>query len=254
MIDIHCHILPGVDDGPETIEESLIMAKEAVNEGIKIIIATPHHMNNKYENNKGKILKQVKNLNELLIENGIPLTILPGQENRIFGELISNYKNGEILTLSHTQYLFIEFPSSSVPKYAERLFYDIQIEGLIPIIVHPERNKQLLDNPELLFNMVNNGALTQVTAASLVGYFGKTIKRFSEQLIEHNLAHFIASDAHNIHNRTFKLAEAYDILNSQFGMDYVHLFMENSELLLENKHIIKEIPSQIKRKKFLGIF
>lgn len=254
MIDIHCHILPGVDDGPATLEESIRMAKEAVNEGIQTIIATPHHRNNRYENKKDSIIQQVDNLNDVLKQENIPLSILPGQETRIFGEVLEDYQKGEILTLTNTHYLFIEFPSSTVPRYAERLLYDIQNDGLIPIIVHPERNKELLDNPNILYNLVKNGALTQVTAASLAGYFGKSIKKFSEQLVEHNLTHFVASDAHNTHNRTFKLNEAYDLIEANFGVDYVYLFTENSEILLDNQSIMKEIPETIKKRKFLGIF
>lgn len=254
MIDIHCHILPGVDDGPATLEESILMAREAVKEGVKTIIATPHHRNNKYENSKETILLNVSKLNGILDAESIPLNILPGQENRIFGEIIESYHKGEIQTLSNTKYLFIEFPTSSVPRYAERLLYDIQVDGLIPIIVHPERNKELIENPNILYDLVKNGALTQVTAASIIGYFGKSIKKFSEQLIEHNLTHFIASDAHNIHNRSFKLLEANDKVESIFGNDYVHMFLENSINLIGDNVVFKEIPEQIRKKKFLGIF
>ncbi|MED3964057.1 tyrosine-protein phosphatase [Niallia taxi] len=254
MIDIHCHILPEVDDGPGTIEESLEMAREAVREGIKTIIATPHNKNNKYENSKEKIIANVNTLNSILSKENIPLEILPGQENRIYGEILEDYKKGEILTLSNTKYLFIEFPSASVPRYAERLLYDIQIEGLIPVIVHPERNKELLGNPSILYEMVKNGSLTQVTAASLGGYFGKTIKNFSIQLIEHNLTHFLASDAHNTTSRSFKLNEAYSLVEEKFGLDYYYMFNENSESLLLDDTIIKEIPEPIKRKKVFGIF
>src|SRR3982751_6893291 len=130
MIDIHCHILPGIDDGAKTIEDSVLMAKEAVREGIHTIIATPHHKNNQYENEKVSILEKVSHLNKHLSNEGIPLTILPGQENRIYGEIIHDYlSGGKILPLAETSYLFIEFPSGSVPNYAERLFYELQTEG-----------------------------------------------------------------------------------------------------------------------------
>ncbi|MEI2401383.1 tyrosine-protein phosphatase [Niallia taxi] len=254
MIDIHCHILPGVDDGPLTIEESIVMAREAVKEGIHTIIATPHHRNNKYENSKTTILQKLSILKKEIIKENIPLTILPGQENRIFGEILEDYQKGEILTLNHSDYLFIEFPTSSVPRYAERLLYDIQIEGLTPIIVHPERNKELLENPDILYNLVKNGALTQVTAASVAGYFGKSIKKFSTQLLEHNLTHFVASDAHNTHNRTFKLNEAYELIARDIGQDYRNILLENSEKVSLGEKVYSEIPQLIKKKKFLGIF
>ncbi|MFS0661264.1 CpsB/CapC family capsule biosynthesis tyrosine phosphatase [Niallia alba] len=254
MIDIHSHILPGIDDGAQTIEDSIEMAKAAVNEGITTIIATPHHKNNQFNNLKSSILIEVNDLNNVLKQENIPLTVLPGQEVRIYGEVLEDYYKEEILTLNHTKYLFIEFPSSSVPRYAERLLYELQTEGIIPIIVHPERNKELQEKPELLYQLVKNGALTQVTASSVAGYFGKNVKKFSEQLIEHNLTHFVASDAHNVHNRGFKMVESLDTIEENFGVDYIYLFKENGELLLEDKNIIKEIPERIQRKKFLGIF
>lgn len=254
MIDIHCHILPGVDDGAKTIEDSIAMAKVAAEEGITTIIATPHHKNTQYYNNKEEILKHVENLNKEFIQRNIPINILPGQEVRIYGEVLEDNKKGEILTLNHTKYLFIEFPSSSVPRYAERLLYNIQTQGIIPIIVHPERNKELQENPDLMYKLVQNGALTQVTAASVCGYFGKRVKHFSDQLIEANLTHFIASDAHNTTSRTFKINQAYDDIETKFGSDYVYMFTENAELLVKDNNIYKEMPLPIRRKKFLGIF
>ncbi|WP_048717613.1 tyrosine-protein phosphatase [Bacillus sp. 522_BSPC] len=254
MIDIHCHILPGIDDGAATIEDSVVMARAAVQEGITTIIATPHHKNNKFSNRKSSILTKVNDLNTVLKQENIPLTILPGQEVRIYGEVLEDYYKEEILTLNHTKYLFIEFPSSSVPRYAERLLYELQTEGIIPIIVHPERNKELQEKPDLLYQFVKNGALTQVTASSVAGYFGKNVKKFSEKLIEHNLTHFVASDAHNIYNRTFMMKKAYDLIEMRFGMGYVYLFLENSEILVRDNIIMKEVPERIKRKNFLGIF
>ncbi|WP_338470966.1 CpsB/CapC family capsule biosynthesis tyrosine phosphatase [Niallia sp. XMNu-256] len=254
MIDIHCHILPGIDDGAQSVYESINMAREAVREGITTIIATPHK-NNQYNNEKRDILEKVARLNETLSNEGIPLTILPGQEVRIYGEIIQDYlTGGRILPLNETNYLFVEFPSGSVPRYAERLFYELQTEGLIPIIVHPERNQAIIENPDLLYKFINNGALSQVTAGSLTGYFGKKIKKFSEQLIEADLIHFIASDAHNVRNRTFKMSDAMDAVEKKYGIDMVYMFRENAELLVEGKMVYREIPQPVQRKKFLGIF
>ncbi|MFK9094239.1 tyrosine-protein phosphatase [Bacillus salipaludis] len=253
MIDIHCHILPGIDDGAKNMDESLTMAREAVKEGIHSIIATPH-LNNQYDNRRLSILEKVEELNQSLQEANIDLKVLPGQEPRIFGEILNDFENGDIQTLNDSQYLFIEFPSSHVPRYTEKLLFDIQVKGLTPIIVHPERNAELMERPEVLYNLVEKGALTQVTASSLCGYFGKKIKNFSIQLIEANQTHFIASDAHNVVNRTFKMEEAFDFLDLKFGTDYVYLFKENAELLIEKKNIIREMPVQIKKKKKFLLF
>ncbi|MFJ8266832.1 tyrosine-protein phosphatase [Peribacillus asahii] len=254
MIDIHSHILPGIDDGAMDEQASIAMAEQAVAEGIHTIIATPHHKNGQFENKKEFILQQVEKLNEILSIESIPLTVLPGQELRINGDVLADYEAGEILTLNGTQSLFIEFPSGHVPRYAERLLYDIQLKGLTPIIVHPERNQELITNPDLLYHFVEKGALTQVTAASVTGGFGKKIKKFSHQLIEVNLTHFIASDAHNITNRSFHMQRAYSEVEKEFGKSMVYLFMENAELLVEGKQVYKDMPRKIKTKKFLGLF
>lgn len=255
MIDIHSHILPGVDDGAKSYTDSLVLAQKAVSEGIHTILATPHHRNGKYENVREDILKRVEELNKMLSEERINLKVLPGQETRIYGEMVEDYRKGDLLTLNQVStYLFVEFPSNSVPGYAERLFYDFQNEGLTPVIVHPERNAELIERPDKLYTLVKNGAVTQVTAASLTGYFGKNIQKFSNQMIESNLTHFIASDAHNLKNRTFKMAEAMDTIEKQYGVDMIGYFTENAELLIDGKNIYKEIPERIKKKKFLGIF
>ncbi len=254
MIDIHSHILYGLDDGAKDLNDSLEMAKAAVDEGITTIIATPH-FNEKYVNHKQEIINKVARLNEVIQEKQIPLTILPGQEPRIYGDLLEDYNNGQVLTLNNAgKFMLIELPSNHVPRYTEKLLFDLQLNGLTPIIVHPERNQEIIENPDKLYQFVKKGACTQVTAASLAGYFGKKIKKFSLQMIEANLTHFIASDAHNLTGRSFKMREAFGVVEKEFGLGAVYLFQENAELLLEDKTIIKEAPEQIKRRKILGIF
>ncbi|KKK38889.1 tyrosine protein phosphatase [Mesobacillus campisalis] len=254
MIDIHCHILPGIDDGAQTIEDSLEMARRAVQEGITAIIATPHHNKAGYVNPKEEIVRKCKELNDILQSENLPLEILPGQEPAIGGELIEDFENKRLQTLNGTQYLFVEMPSSQVPRYTERLLFDLQLKGIVPIIVHPERNRELLENPELLYQLVKKGALTQLTAGSLTGRFGKKIRTFSFDILNSNLVHLIASDAHNITTRAFHLQAAYEEIKKTYGTDMQYLFMENAELLVEGQNIYKEMPQRVKKKKFLGIF
>ncbi|MBW8350267.1 tyrosine protein phosphatase [Bacillus sp. IITD106] len=255
MIDIHCHILPGVDDGSGHFTDSLLMAKQAESEGIHTIIATPHHQNGKYNNFKKDILNKVEELNQYLRSEQVNIEILPGQETRIYGEILEDYEYDEILTLaSISNYLLIELPSSSVPRYTEQLCYDIQMKGLIPVIVHPERNAELIQRPDKLYSLVKNGAATQITAASFTGYFGKKIQKFTFDLIETNLTHFIASDAHNTTTRGFKMSEAVELLEKKYGQDQVYLFLDNAEQIVMGKHIYREVPEQIKKKKIFGLF
>ncbi|WP_261130813.1 tyrosine-protein phosphatase [Bacillus sp. Marseille-Q3570] len=254
MIDIHCHILPGVDDGAGTVEDSIKMAKKAVDEGITTIIATPHH-NAHYQNNRLKIENDVEDLNDVFRQEGINLEIIPGQEPRINAELLGQLENQEILTLcNQNKYVHIELPSNHIPNYTQSLLYELQLQGITPIVVHPERNVEIIENPDVLFDLVNEGVLTQVTSSSLIGNFGKNIQRFSHQLISHNLTHFIASDAHNVSSRAFHLRGAYEQVEKEFSVKMRYQLQENPILLVNGETIMTHPPEPIKKKKFLGIF
>lgn len=255
MIDIHCHILPGVDDGPKTIEGSMEMARQAVEQGITKIVATPHHKNGTFDNVYKDIIKDVHLLNKELEREGIDLEILPGQETRLYGEMVEDFEAGDLITVNDTNvYLLVEFPSSHLPRYANKLLFDIQMQGITPIIVHPERNREIIENPSKLYQLVKEGALCQLTASSVTGMMGKKLKKFSLDLISHNLAHLIASDAHNTTSRPFELRQAYDTVESEFGISMRYLLQENSEDVIEGKMIGKEVPERIKKRKILGIF
>jgi protein-tyrosine phosphatase len=255
LIDLHCHLLPGVDDGAKDLQESIEMAKAAVSEGITHIVATPHHNNGNYSNSKEQIIAKVQELQDALQKENIPLTILPGQEHRISGDTLHDYENGKLLTLNDAgKYVLIELPSNHVPRYTEQILFDLQMKEITPIIVHPERNQDIIENPEILYQLVKKGACTQITASSLTGHFGKKIKKFALDLIEANLTHFIASDAHNVSTRPFRMQEAYETIDKEFGVSTVYNFRENAELVIEGQTIYREIPQRIKKKKFLGLF
>ncbi|MBB6283135.1 tyrosine-protein phosphatase [Geobacillus subterraneus] len=254
MIDIHTHILPGIDDGAATTEDAIAMAMAAANEGITTIIATPHHQNGSYDNPKPSVLSLAAELNEELKRRGIALTVLPGQEVRIHGDLLEGLARGEVMALADTPYILIEFPPDHVPKYAEQLLFDVQLKGLMPVIAHPERNAEIIEYPERLYQLVKRGAFAQLTASSVTGHFGKNIKTFSLQLIEANLAHFIASDAHNTKTRPFRLREAYEVIRKEYGTDMVYYFQENAELLVRGQAVFRDEPQRVKKKKFLGLF
>lgn len=255
MIDIHSHILPGVDDGAQTEQDSLAMAEAAINDGISTIVATPHHKNRAYENPKNDITNNVNILNDLLQEREIPLTVIPGQEVRIYGEIIEDIENGDILPINNSKYVLVEFQTDTVPHYTDRLFYDMQVAGYIPVIAHPERNRELLNDHTKMYELVRNGAITQLTAGSITGAFGKQMEQFSHQMIEANLAHLIATDAHNTTTRGFNLQEAYDIVKDKYGFETYYAFVENSQLLIDNMNLNRFEPQMIQtRRKFFGLF
>ncbi|MEK3888453.1 tyrosine-protein phosphatase [Bacillus sp. FSL K6-3431] len=254
MIDIQCHILPGMDDGASSFTESLLMAKQAEKEGIRTIIATPHHKNEKYNNPKVNIIDKTAELKEYLQVENVHIEILPGQVTQIYDEILEDYGAGEILTLADiSTYLLIELPSSHIPSNIYQLCFDIQMKGLTPVIAQPERNLEIIEQPDKLYRLVKNGAATQIAAASFAGYSGKKIQRFTAHLIESNLTHFIASDAHDKNKGSFRMQEAYELVKKKYGTDYLNYFMGNAEHILEGKDIYREAPQRI-RKKILGLF
>ncbi|RFU64751.1 tyrosine-protein phosphatase [Peribacillus glennii] len=254
MIDIHCHILPYIDDGPSNFQDCLDMASRAVSSGITHVFATPHHLNGRYENPKIEVLRDVNNFNKLLSQLDIPLVVHLGQELRIHPELVNSLENDEILTLDNRgKYLLLELPSGEVPSYAQELVYELLLKGITPIIAHPERNLGIIEDSNLLFELVQEGALTQLTSGSIIGHFGKKIKHFSNKIIDHHLAHFVASDAHNNGSRRFTLQEAYEAITKTYGIGYTMYFKENAELLIKGQSLSISQPLQMK-KRILGIF
>lgn len=255
MIDIHSHILYDVDDGAKSVQDSLNMAREAVNQGIQVIYATPHHLNGQFENSAEEIKLAVELLNDMLANHNIDLDVKVGQEIRINGDLLEHLKNGSLLTLGDKEtYILIELPSNHVPAYTGNLLFDLQVEGLKPIIVHPERNSEIVQKPDILFDLVNNGALTQVTAASVAGKFGKTLQKFSLDLIDANLTHFVASDAHNTSTRAFWIDEAFWVIEEKLGIDTVYYIKENAHILDLNEMVIGEPPQQMRTKRKFKLF
>ncbi|MFO1442621.1 tyrosine protein phosphatase [Bacillus sp. Bva_UNVM-123] len=251
MVDLHCHIIPCIDDGPGNLNDCLIMANRAVSAGITHIFATPHHLNGQYENSKWIILKYVDELNEYFKDEGIPITVLPGQEIRIHREFFHSLKTDELLTLANAgKYILIELPFLDIPSYTHEIIYELLLKGITPIIAHPERNRKFIEDSRLLVELVQEGALTQLTAGSIIGRFGKKVRTFAETMIEHNLAHFIASDAHNVTTRGFFLNEAYDKITKSYGVSQMFYFRENAQLLLNGQSIQREEPIPIRKKIF----
>ena len=250
MIDLHCHLLPGVDDGARTLDDSLAMAQQAVSEGISHILVTPHHRNGKYLNPKEAVLEATTALQKELDDRGIGLTLYPSQEIRINGDLMDDIENEDILFIDEEQrYLLIEFPTLSIPAYTEQLFFKLRQQGITPVIVHPERNQAIIDDPNILLPFIERGALTQVTASSYVGAFGKDIARLSNQLIEANLVHILASDAHNTRGRGFHFRKAFAKLEAEFGPEKVAYFKQNAKDLFNGDVVHTEDPSEVYQKK-----
>lgn len=254
MIDLHCHILPGVDDGAENIEASIAMAEQAVSQGITHILCTPHHNNGKYTNPKSEVISLVASLQAELDKRKLPLTVLEGQEVRITGDLIEDIRNDKILfTDLEDTYILIEFPTMEVPSYTEQVFFELLQMGKVPVIVHPERNAHFRKDPNNLIPFLEMGCLAQLTAPSYVGIFGKDIQKTAKIMVEHNLVQMVASDAHGVNKRAFYIKEIYNQIENDFGIDAVNNMQQVSKDLLNGDQVDYPKYIEVKKKKF-GLF
>ncbi|MCT0006670.1 tyrosine-protein phosphatase [Weissella confusa] len=255
MIDIHSHLLPGIDDGSENLNVSLQMARDAVADGVTHALMTPHHMNGRYVNHASDVIKLTADFQTELNNANIPLTVFPSQEVRINGGLLSALDDGDILTTDEQgTYILIEFPSDDVPAFTMDMLFQIQQRGLVPIIVHPERNTRLMKEPQLLNDMVSRGAYAQVTASSYVGTFGKAVTAFSEDIIANGLAHLFASDAHHIPGRKYNMRAAFDKLTKQYGQSMVNEFDNNARALVNGEPLVRWHETPIKKKVFFSAY
>lgn len=260
MIDIHTHILPGLDDGSANWNDTLNMARAAVSEGITTIIATPHHANGTYINEADKVMKHTCQINEQLISAGVPVTIVTGQEIRVHDDLLEAWYRKELLPLAGSSYVLIEMPSSRIPKAMLDVIHELSILNLKPIIAHPERNAEVVQHPERLAELVEAGAFAQVTTHSLLGGFGKRIEQTAWSLCKDGLIHIVSSDAHHIERRGFRLREAYDRINDRMGDDWETYYRNNAKCVVEDKPfgsaplITKSTPAKGKIRQFLSFF
>lgn len=253
FVDLHSHILPGVDDGAQSVEDAVYMARSAVSEGISYMLCTPHYNNGHYLNKKNDIITDVAHLQAVLNQLQIPLTLFEGQEVRISDDLSRRMVLDEILFADLAdKYLLIEFPFSKIPDYSQAVLADLCSKGYRPIIVHPERNHVFLEDPKKLEPYIQMGCLTQVTNGSYIGQFGKKVEKASKFMIKHNYAHMLASDAHNVSTRGFYTKEAYELLEEEFGLEKRQAFEQITKDIVNGDEV--EVPSILEAKKNYWLF
>ncbi len=229
MIDIHAHILPGMDDGPASIEESLEICRMAAADGIKNIVATPHINDDLYNNNRDNILEKVKELNRLTKEEGIDIEIMPGADIHFSPRFFHLLDNGYCIGINDSRYLLIEF-SQVLPPNCEDLIFNLKAKGYTPIISHPERNHDIQRNPDRLRRLIDSGALAQLTAMSLTGGFGYIAKRSAKFLLEQGMIHIIATDAHSPDKRPPILSRAVRVAGRIVGEDVAYSMVCNTPM------------------------
>lgn len=251
IVDLHCHILPGIDDGAKQLNDSLAMARMAVEQGITHMLCTPHHNNNKYNNPADQVIANVKNLQDELERLEIPLLLYEGQEVRIGGNILEQIESNELLFADlYNRYLLIELPTNELPAYTAPLFRTLIERGHIPILVHPERNSKLIEEPNKLLPFLEMGVLTQLTAPSYVGVFGKKIQQTAKQMVANNLVYMVASDAHNIQKRGFFMQKAYQSMVKDVGSEQVYAMQQMARDVLNGDQVERPKFQAVKKRKF----
>ncbi len=227
MIDLHTHILPGVDDGVKTMDDAVVFARVAVADGVSTIVATPHYREGLYMNSRPDVLAGVLALNERLVAEKIPLLVLPGAEIHISADLVSRVKSGDAPPLADNgRTVLFELSMSQYPPDLEQLVFQMRLAGLQVLFAHPERIRYFQDDIARYEAVIRLGAFGQITTGSVTGLFGDDIAEFSEELARKRLVHVVASDAHNTRGRPPVISSAMSRLNSWAGDDFAQRMAE----------------------------
>lgn len=222
MIDLHCHLLPGIDDGAATLEQSLQMARLAVAEGITHAVLTPHICPGRWENTSAIIAAATAAFREALALEGIPLQVEYAAEVRISDQIFELLATDNIPFLGEwdgDRVMLLEFPHTHILPGTDKLVDWLIRQGIRPLIAHPERNRELMQQPDKLKPLLDKGCLTQLTGASLTGRFGADAQAAAEYYVRNNMITLVASDAHNTSTRPPAMAAARDRITALVGAD-----------------------------------
>jgi protein-tyrosine phosphatase len=254
MVDLHCHILPGLDDGPNTMEESLAMAESAIADGITHVVATPHSSDRFHFD-----FKHVRRLrDELQARIGSRLELATGCDFHVNPENLKSLReDAPRYCINQRDYLLVEFNEISIPPAMDQTLHEMQLAGLRLIVTHPERNGILRTRPERLKKWVQQGCFVQVTGASLTGVFGAIARKAALRWVGEGLIHFVASDAHNTHRRPLQLQPSFDVIANAFGEQKARaLFLENPLAAFEGRELphVPEMETELPRRKRFFFF
>ncbi len=243
MIDLHCHLLPGVDDGAKDIETAIEMAKIAVSDGIRAIACTPHIMPGVYDNQGPDIRMRVSALQMALEKEGLPLKLTFGADVHAAPDLPARFKNGSVLTIHDTRYFLFEPPHHIVPPRLEDNVFNLLAAGFVPILTHPERLTWIERAYDLIRKLAHGGMLVQLTAGSLTGFFGRRPKYWAERILDERFCHILATDAHDPERRRPELSKARDAAAARLGADEAMNLVWNRPLGILNNLPPAELPS-----------
>ncbi|MCK1975525.1 hypothetical protein LNK15_00460 [Jeotgalicoccus huakuii] len=237
MIDIHNHLLINVDDGPSLEDETLDLLLQAHAQGITDIICTPHHHSPAHITPSSVVYEKISEVKNIIDDNNINITLHPGQEIRINDDIIDELESGEAITLANGKYVLVEFSFTELKEDVEAVFEKLRELKLTPIIAHPERCQPLVEQRHILKKLLSDGAIAQVTAASVCGDLGEELQEIALDMIENGDIHIVSSDAHHAEVRPFRLKAAYEIIEERLGTSYVEDMKKQAEIVLMSKKV-----------------
>jgi protein-tyrosine phosphatase len=244
MIDIHHHLLPGLDDGSDSMETSVEMARLAVAEGITHVVCTPH-ANNYYTFDPVANAAKADELRERLAAESLPLTLGLGCDFHLsFDNIQLALTDSKRFSINGLGYLLVELPDFGLPPGLTETYFQLRLAGMTPILTHPERNPTLQKDSSRMIDWLRGGMLVQVTADSLTGHKGKRAQQVAFELLDKRWVHFLASDAHNLSSRPPRMREAHDLVAKKYGADYARsLCVTNPLAVFQGKHFeVEEQP------------
>jgi len=251
MIDLHAHILPGIDDGPKEWSRSVKMLTRAVEDGITDMVAAPHVVPGIRDNDRDKVTHMIGELRHHSAE--LPIDVYPGSEILVSRESLAGIIEGRYCTINFTRYVLIELPFHFPNEAVYDFVYGLTGRGFIPVIAHPERNPKALHDIDILHELVRLGALMQVTAGSLTGDFGGQVKKFAVEMLHRRLAHVIATDAHSVGKRPPVLGGGLAVANKILGgAEAMSMVREVPRMILNDEPVEAEEPLYGKRSFFFG--
>jgi protein-tyrosine phosphatase len=241
VIDLHCHILPGIDDGATDVAVSIAMARASVEQGVTILACTPHILPGLYHNSGPAIREAVQQLQNVLDQEGIALRLVPGADAHMAPDFIAGIRSGRLLSLADSRYILVEPPHHTAPPQLEEFFFALVVAGYVPILTHPERLSWVPSRYQMVKRLVDAGVWMQITAGSFTGAFGRNALYWAQRMLDEGCVHLLASDAHDAERRPPNLAVGREIVAKRVGaQEAEHLVMTRPMGILKD-----QLPSSL---------
>jgi len=248
MIDLHTHLLPGIDDGPSDWGESLAMIEAGYRDGIRGAVCTSHVLNRLDEKMDAKLIETFEELRNRVLEKKMRMELWLGAEIHVNASFNPGCRAASIA--GNGRYYLLELPLNGIPNDVDDRMFQYTVQGHKPVLAHPERNSEIALHPATAYSLVQRGVLMQMNAGSLTGQFGRGIRKRAEEMLEHNLIHFIGSDCHDLKIRPMALRKAYQIVVASRGKEVAEkLFLDNPRNAIRGEDVWTPEPIPFDRKK-----